>query len=38
MNQMNLMNKLKNIVKKEDEKLKFNKLVEEWLETKKISI
>jgi integrase len=35
---MELLNKLRNIVKKEDDKLNFNKLVEEWLETKKISI
>lgn len=38
MNQMNLIKKLKNIVKKEDEKLKFKEIVEEWLEIKKISI
>ena len=35
---MEIFNKLRNIVKKEDDKLKFNILVEEWLENKKISI
>ena len=38
--EMEIFNKLRNIVKKEDDKLKFNilVLVEEWLENKKISI
>ena len=36
--EMGIFNKLRNIVKKEDDKLKFNILVEEWLENKKISI
>ena len=36
--EMEIFNKLRNIVKKEDDKLKFNILVEEWLENKKISI
>ena len=35
---MKILNKLRNIVKKKDDKLKFNILVEEWLENKKISI
>ena len=35
---MEIFNKLRNIVKKEDDKLKFYILVEEWLENKKISI
>ena len=35
---MEIFNKLRNIVKKKDDKLKFNILVEEWLENKKISI
>ena len=35
---MDIFNKLRNIVKKEDDKLKFSRLVEEWLENKKISI
>ena len=35
---MNLIEKLKNIVKKEDEKLNFKKIADEWLETKKITI
>lgn len=35
---MKIFNKLRNIGKKEDDKLKFNILVEEWLENKKISI
>ena len=36
--EMEIFNKLRNIVKKEDDKLKFYILVEEWLENKKISI
>ena len=36
--EMKILNKLRNIVKKKDDKLKFNILVEEWLENKKISI
>ena len=36
--EMEIFNKLRNIVKKEDDKLNFNILVEEWLENKKISI
>ena len=35
---MNLIEKLKNIVKKEDEKLNFKVIADEWLETKKITI
>lgn len=35
---MKLLNIIKNVLKKEDEKLNFNKLVKEWLEIKKISI
>ena len=35
---MNLIEKLKNIVKKEDEKLNFKEIADEWLETKKITI
>ena len=35
---MEIFNKLRNIVKKEDDKLKFNILVEGWLENKKIAI
>ena len=35
---MKILDIIKNIVKKEDEKLNFNKLVKEWLEIKKISI
>ena len=35
---MNLIEKLKNIVKKEDEKLIFKEIANEWLETKKITI
>ena len=34
--EMKIFNKLRNIGKKEDDKLKFNILVEEWLENKKI--
>ena len=36
--EMEIFNKLRNIVKKEDDKLKFNILVEGWLENKKIAI
>ena len=35
---MNLIKKLKNIVKKEDEKLIFKEIANEWLKTKKITI
>lgn len=35
---MNLIEKIKNIVKKEDEKLNFKVIADEWLETKKITI
>ena len=35
---MNLIEKLKNIVKKEDEKLNFKVIADEWLETKIITI
>ena len=35
---MNFIEKIKNIVKKEDEKLNFKEIADEWLETKKITI
>ena len=36
--EMEIFNKLRNIVKKENKNLQFNILVEEWLENKKLSI
>ena len=36
--QMKLLNIIKNVLKKEDEKLNFNKLVKEWLEINKLPI
>ena len=35
---MELIKKLKNLIQKEDYKLNFKRIVEEWLQTKEMSI